>query len=99
MGLPDEKIKPIPLDLTKKSEATEVDEAESPQQQEHGNAAGAEAMPDAVEDAAASGQTPEEVTVSVSHVLTNVIIFQSFLLELASLWQTRAGLFDEVCYA
>ncbi|KAH0599023.1 hypothetical protein MHUMG1_03137 [Metarhizium humberi] len=99
VGLPDEKIKPIPLDLTKKSEATEVDEAESPQQQEHGNAAGAEAMPDAVEDAAASGQTPEEVTVSVSHVLTNVIIFQSFLLELASLWQTRAGLFDEVCYA
>lgn len=38
----------------------------------------------------------EEKTVSVSHVLTNVIILQSFLFELASLVQVRAGLFDEV---
>ncbi|KAH6953087.1 hypothetical protein HG530_000259 [Fusarium avenaceum] len=35
-------------------------------------------------------------TVSVSHVVTNVIILQSFLLELAALIQVRAGLFDEV---
>ena len=35
-------------------------------------------------------------TVSVSHILTNVIVYQSFLMELASLVQVRAGLFDEV---
>ena len=40
-----------------------------------------------------------EVTVSVSHVLTNVIVLQSFLFELASLVQVRAGLFDELRFA
>lgn len=34
--------------------------------------------------------------VSVNHVLTNVIILQEFLLELAALIQVRAGLFGEV---
>ncbi|KAK3935873.1 Retinoic acid induced 16-like protein-domain-containing protein [Diplogelasinospora grovesii] len=38
-------------------------------------------------------------TVSVSHLLTNVIVLQSFLFELASLVQVRAGLFDEVRFA
>ncbi|KAM7203039.1 Retinoic acid induced 16-like domain containing protein [Rhypophila sp. PSN 637] len=38
----------------------------------------------------------EEKLVSVSHVLTNVMILQSFLFELASLVQVRAGLFEEV---
>ena len=38
----------------------------------------------------------EEKTVSVSHLLTNVIVLQSFLFELASLVQVRAGLFEEV---
>jgi hypothetical protein len=33
---------------------------------------------------------------SVSHVLTNVIVLQEFLLELAALVQVRAGLFGEV---
>jgi hypothetical protein len=41
-----------------------------------------------------SPQDPE--TVSVSHVVTNVLIFQSFVFELASLVQVRAGLFNEV---
>lgn len=39
---------------------------------------------------------PEEKKVSVSHVLTNVIVLQSFLFELAALVEVRAGLFDEV---
>ena len=39
---------------------------------------------------------PKEKTVSVSHILTNAIIFQSFLLELTALVQVRAGLFNEV---
>jgi hypothetical protein len=38
----------------------------------------------------------EEKLVSVSHVLTNVILLQEFLLELAALVQVRAGLFGEV---
>lgn len=38
-------------------------------------------------------------TASVSHIVTNVIIFQSFVFELASLIQVRAGLFNEVRFA
>ena len=38
----------------------------------------------------------EQKLVSVSHVLTNVIVLQEFLLELAALVQVRAGLFEEV---
>jgi hypothetical protein len=38
----------------------------------------------------------EEKLVSVGHVLTNVIVLQEFLLELAALVQVRAGLFGEV---
>lgn len=41
----------------------------------------------------------EEEKVSVSHVLTNIIVLQSFLFELAAVIQVRAGLFDEVRYA
>ncbi|KAJ4130131.1 hypothetical protein NW768_007113 [Fusarium equiseti] len=41
-------------------------------------------------------QRENTTTVSVSHVVTNVIILQSFLFELAALVQVRAGLFDEV---
>jgi len=41
-------------------------------------------------------QKKEEKLVSVSHVLTNVIVLQEFLLELAALVQVRAGLFAEV---
>lgn len=40
--------------------------------------------------------TGDPETVSVSHVITNVMIFQSFVFELASLVQVRAGLFNEV---
>lgn len=38
----------------------------------------------------------EDKQVSVSHILTNVIVLQEFLLELAALVQVRAGLFGEV---
>lgn len=40
----------------------------------------------------------EDKKVSVSHVLTNIVVLQSFLFELAALVQVRAGLFDEVHY-
>ena len=34
--------------------------------------------------------------VSLAHILTNTIILQDFILELAAVVQTRASLFDEV---
>lgn len=37
-----------------------------------------------------------EKMVSVSHVLTNIIALQEFILELAALVQVRAAMFDEV---
>lgn len=49
-------------------------------------------------EAGGRGEESEEETVSVSHVLTNALILQSFLMELAGLVQVRAGLFNEVRY-
>jgi hypothetical protein len=49
------------------------------------------------DEASTSGdKTEEKVLVSVSHVLTNVIVLQEFLLELAAMVQGRAGLFGEI---
>ena len=47
-------------------------------------------------DAVPPPPPPKEKTASVSHILTNAIIYQSFLLELTALVQVRAGLFNEV---
>lgn len=67
-------------------------------------------IPDEIEDGA-DGEVVTETgtgtgtpvkegnTATVSHVLTNVILLQNFLFELASLVQVRAGLFDEVRFA
>ncbi|KAH6626738.1 Retinoic acid induced 16-like protein-domain-containing protein [Chaetomium sp. MPI-SDFR-AT-0129] len=70
------------------------EDGETDDEQVHGDAAGV---------AGTSGEpgTPpsENKAVSVSHVLTNVIILQAFLFELASVVQVRAGLFDEVKFA
>ncbi|RYP30744.1 hypothetical protein DL767_006087 [Monosporascus sp. MG133] len=66
------------------------------QDKEEGQAKGEEGEAATLSDAdAPSG----EKTASVSHILTNAIIYQSFLLELASLVQVRAGLFNEVRFA
>lgn len=51
---------------------------------------------DGDDQSVAEEQGDEEDLVSVSHIITNVIILQSFMFELASLLQVRAGLFDEV---
>ncbi|KAK2594164.1 hypothetical protein QQS21_008103 [Conoideocrella luteorostrata] len=99
VGLPDDKLKPIPLDLGKKMAATKIDDVAdvAGEQQHDGDAADvSEVLADVPDETDAA--TPNKQTVSVSHVLTNVIVFQSFLLELASLMQVRAGLFDEVRY-
>lgn len=84
-----EKIEPIPLVFEKVAA---------------GAGAGVEATDDDGKGEEGEGEgevptPPEEKTVSVSHVITNVIVLQSFLFELASLVQVRAGLFDEVRFA
>ncbi|KYK57132.1 DNA polymerase epsilon subunit C [Drechmeria coniospora] len=101
VGLPDDKLKPIALHLDRKpasGAAVTLDAGEEMEAGPEVNDAdisltaleGAEVD----EEAASAG----EIKVSVSHIITNVIIFQSFLLELASLMQVRAGMFDELRY-
>ncbi|EGO61686.1 hypothetical protein NEUTE1DRAFT_77820 [Neurospora tetrasperma FGSC 2508] len=55
-----------------------------------------QASQEAAEAADKEEEEEEATKASVSHVLTNVIILQSFLFELASLVQVRAGVFEEV---
>jgi len=51
---------------------------------------------DAQEEERQEEEEETEKLVSVSHVLTNVLVLQEFLLELAALVQVRAGLFGEI---
>ncbi len=46
----------------------------------------------------ASNLAEEPKEISLSHLLTNVIILQEFILELAAIVQVRASLFDEVAF-
>ncbi|KAK3366127.1 Retinoic acid induced 16-like protein-domain-containing protein [Lasiosphaeria ovina] len=97
-----ERVAPIPLDFSKTQQQqlsarliVDGDGAPSTHRSTRGDDGQSESVP-ASEDGTTESTPVEEITVSVSHVLTNVIIFQSFLLELASIVQVRAGLFDEV---
>ncbi|KAM3539370.1 hypothetical protein ARSEF1564_007699 [Beauveria bassiana] len=97
VGLPPgPSIKPIPLDLTYRPppESTSDDEDDEDDEDDDGDG-DVGIAPDASETGSVLDDGAN-ASVSVSHVLTNVIIFQSFLMELASLMQVRAGLFDEV---
>lgn len=108
VGLPPKKPAPIPLDFGKKLPLAPGDgqHGDGEGEQEGHDASQAdedtaietqsEVPTSEIGDAAAAGTPPEEKQVTVSHVLTNVIILQSFLLELASLVQSRGALFDEV---
>ncbi|PHH63162.1 hypothetical protein CDD81_6213 [Ophiocordyceps australis] len=93
VGLADHDLKPIPLNLKAKSApaSTTTGQGEAGQGEEQA----------AKTDMASLGEEAgnETTTVSVSHVVTNVIVLQSFLLELAALMQVRASLFGEVRYA
>jgi hypothetical protein len=52
---------------------------------------------DIADDVSTDGEQKQETgLVTVSHVLTNVIILQEFLLELAAMVQVRASLFGEI---
>lgn len=111
VGLPGANVEPIPLRFDKKPMPEPVKEEEENGEgdgDELGQLTAEEATPQEAEGHAKGEkqETPEEEEdqqekdkeelVSVSHIVTNVIILQSFLFELASLLQVRAGLFDEV---
>ncbi|OAA80470.1 Retinoic acid induced 16-like protein [Akanthomyces lecanii RCEF 1005] len=104
VGLPPEpSVKPIPLDLTYRPppESTSDDEEEDDDDEGHFQDDDDDGDVAIAPDDSETGSVLDDggnANVSVSHVLTNVIIFQSFLMELASLMQVRAGLFDEVRY-
>ncbi|KAK4446874.1 Retinoic acid induced 16-like protein-domain-containing protein [Podospora aff. communis PSN243] len=89
-------VDPIPLSFDKRPVAP-VTESESALKVAGDDGQNESVAVESEEDGKTDISVPaEEKTVSVSHVLTNVIILQSFLFELASLVQVRAGLFDEV---
>lgn len=93
VGLPDDKVEPIPLKFDREPIPEPVEEAHETDQtaEDESELDNAEVISPIEPKSLATGGT-----VSVSHVVTNVIILQSFLFELASLVQVRAGLFDEV---
>ncbi|KAI9155149.1 hypothetical protein HJFPF1_07723 [Paramyrothecium foliicola] len=95
---PSKKVDPIPLKFDKEpiAEPEETSKA-AEEQQSTTEAEDATTESEPLEEVTATEPTtPTEQTASVSHIITNVIVLQSFLLELASLLQVRAGLFDEL---
>jgi hypothetical protein len=100
VGLPGTKaeVKAIPFKL---SPSKAKDSQESNEEDQHNTVDGVEESGsttegDDDEDEEAQEEEGAEETVSVSHVLTNIVILQEFLLELAALVQVRTGLFGEV---
>ncbi|KAI0396816.1 Retinoic acid induced 16-like protein-domain-containing protein [Xylariaceae sp. FL0594] len=105
VGLPEKSVKPIPLDFTTMKEAPHIDKDAEEEEDDEDDIDPTEAQVAVDEDESVemddspvlnTPPTPKEKNASVSHILTNVIIFQSFLLELTGLVQVRAGLFNEV---
>ena len=99
---PVDKIEPIPLKFDKAP--VKIDKADLGDESGEGESEGGTPAPQAEEgnsgkENGKAAPPSEEDTISVSHALTNVILFQSFLFELASLVQVRAGLFDEVRFS
>ncbi|KAI0168181.1 Retinoic acid induced 16-like protein-domain-containing protein [Pestalotiopsis sp. NC0098] len=96
-----EEVPSIPLDFDKKHTSAEAsaDTATGDENQEAIQKVGEQQGENETESSAqipTETATPDEKAASVSHVLTNTIVFQSFLLELAALVQVRAGMFSEV---
>ncbi|KAI1464458.1 Retinoic acid induced 16-like protein-domain-containing protein [Daldinia caldariorum] len=107
VSLPAQKIEPIPLDFERKNTDISTDADREQGGEDEGKPDNTEDQHSDSESEAANQsiaptppETPLEVkTASVSHILTNIIIYQQFLLELASLVQVRASLFNEVKFA
>jgi hypothetical protein len=106
VALPGEHVKPVALDLEGKpthdapeslfsgDELASLDGYDSSADRSE-VATEPTVVTETTDNAEPTSPTNENM-VSVSHVITNVLIYQAFLLELASLMQVRAGLFNEV---
>ncbi|KAL7624826.1 hypothetical protein AAE478_004040 [Parahypoxylon ruwenzoriense] len=103
VSLPVQKIESIPLNFNrnKVDRLTDAEEEHTGRRNERidGTREHDDEDESEVGEQAIAATPPEVKTVSVSHILTNVIIYQQFLLELASIVQVRAGLFNEVKFA
>ncbi|KAI8624360.1 Retinoic acid induced 16-like protein-domain-containing protein [Xylariaceae sp. FL1651] len=103
ISLPKLKVDSIPLDFGRKepNRGANIDHDENRENEDDIDPTEAQvaADEDEIEEHPELQTPPKEKTASVSHILTNVIIYQSFLLELTSLVQVRAGLFNEVKFA
>ena len=97
VGLPSlgRELHPIPF--------PNLRDAGSPMVEENNDGAAESKVEDPTEDGevdmeeqSAAKEEVDQNLVTISHVLTNVIVLQEFLLELAALVQVRAGLFEEV---
>ncbi|KAI0405262.1 Retinoic acid induced 16-like protein-domain-containing protein [Xylaria palmicola] len=103
VGLPKLTIDPIPLDFGRKESGRNENMEPDGNRDAEDDIDPTEAQVAADEDEIEYNPEPQtsvrEKEASVSHILTNIIIYQSFLLELASLIQVRAGLFNEVRFA
>ncbi|KAG9236992.1 Retinoic acid induced 16-like protein-domain-containing protein [Amylocarpus encephaloides] len=88
LPVPNSEMPPIPFpDLRGGSDT--VDEAKESKMEEV-------ELEDTVQDADPIEERRMRKEVTISHVLTNVLILQEFVLEIAALVQVRAGLFGEV---
>ncbi|KAK4191279.1 Retinoic acid induced 16-like protein-domain-containing protein [Podospora australis] len=103
VGIPETKplVGPITLSFDRNPTMIQGDSVDGDESRasEEGEGGGEDALLAPSEDGETDASTvagAEEKTVTVSHVLTNAIVLQAFLLEVASLVQCRAGLFDEV---
>ncbi|KAI2643645.1 Retinoic acid induced 16-like protein-domain-containing protein [Xylaria nigripes] len=100
VGLPKLSVEPIPLHFDRKEPSTSenLDHHENKDTEDDIDPTEAQvaADEDEIEENVEPPVPPKDKYVSVSHLLTNVTIYQSFLLELTSLIQIRAGLFNEV---
>ncbi len=102
VGLPKLAVEPIPLDFSRnqpsRTENLDHDESKEVEDDIDPTEAQVAADEDEIEEHPEL-QALKEKEASVSHIITNVIVYQSFLLELTSLIQVRAGLFNEVRFA
>ncbi|KAF2968603.1 hypothetical protein GQX73_g5006 [Xylaria multiplex] len=102
VGLPKLTVEPIPLDFSRdqpsRNENLDHDESKEVEDDIDPTEAQVAADEDEIEEHPEL-QTLGEKDASVSHIITNVLVYQSFLLELTSLIQVRAGLFNEVRFA
>ncbi|KAI1821868.1 Retinoic acid induced 16-like protein-domain-containing protein [Xylaria intraflava] len=103
VGLPKLSVEPIPLDFDRdkpdRNENLDHDENREADDDIDPTEAQVAVDEDEIEENPEFRELPKEKDASISHIITNVTIYQSFLLELTSLIQVRAGLFNEVKFA